>query len=483
MVHGFPRSGGFIGVRESKFRHCWKRMRMHLKTWLGIVGIAVGTIVLLLLLIGQFRPLRAEAHRGLIEWTPLRSSSPSAIEIDPKHRWVAQMERGWKGWLRVWRLKEDLTIGEEVLNIGGRKGAGFFVDDIEWVGERLLISIVKGYDTYLEWDKGAEEVIDEKGRPTLVFGVIKPWEIRWLIFEPKTRQLIDLGINEDLIDGKLFAHPLGDRVLIVKAGEGGAFGTRKVRVVSLSTAALKPEIVSELSFSYKEVGRFLFPEYWFPNGQGFWAIGTDEHGHGKLFSVNLNGSIKKLTPDDHHLLHPRAQATQGLAYEGGLEVDALEGVLPSVVTLKGELAILMSFPKREHEHVCIGYHSHERLKRETVILDVNKPYPKVLKPLEECVLKAVVPDDHRLILQEGKVAPRGENYGEKRRVWVWDIKGKTVTPVAQVGWITQIYGWLKDKWMVVEMKGEPIQVEIEYDIGGKRIEQRATYEYGLLHVP
>ena len=443
-------------------------MRMHLKKWLDIIGIVVGSILLLLLLTSPFRPLRADVHKRLIEWTPLRSLSSSVIKIDPKCQWVAQMERGLLiGWLKVWELKGDLTIGEKVLEIGGKKGQGFFVRDIEWVGERLLISIIKGYDTYLEWDKAEVE---------------KPWEVRWLIFDPKTRQLIDLGINEDLLGGKLFAHPLGDRVLIVKAREGGAFGTRKVKVVSLPTATLKPEIVSELGFSYKEVGRFLLPEYWFPNGQGFWAIGTDEHGHGKLFGVNLNGSLTKLTPDDHHLLHPKAQATQGLCYEGGLGVEGLEPGA-SVVTLKGELAVLMSFPKRDHEHVCIGYHSHERLERETVILDVNKPYPKVLKPLGRCSTKAIVPDGHRLILQEGEVAPHGETYGEKRWIWVWDIKGKTVTPVAQVGWITEIYGWLRDKWMIVEMQGELIPIEVEYDIGGKQIEQRATYEYGLLHVP
>jgi len=453
-------------------------MRKHLKAGLSIVGITIGAIALLLLLLSQFRPLRAEVHVGLIDWRPLCSLSPSEIEIDREHRWVAQMERGWVGWLKVWELKEDFTIGEKVLEIGG-KGYGFFVRDIEWVGERLLISIVKGYDTLLEWDKQAEEVIDEKGRPTLRFGVRKPWEVRWLIYAPKTRQLMDLGVNRDLLNGKLFAHPSGDKVLIVKEREGGAFGTRRVKVVSLpNVTPFKPEIMSELGFSYIQVGWFLLPEYWFPKGQGFWAIGTDEHGHGKLFGVSLDSSVTKLTPNDHHLLHHKAQAYQGLIYEGGLAVDRLLPGL-NVVTLKGELAILMSFPKREHEHVCIGYYSHERLERETVILDVNKPYPEVLKPLKKCVPKAIVPDGRRLILQEGWDAP----YGEERRIWVWNIEGGTVTPLTQVGWITQVYGWLEDKWMVVEMKGEPVQGEIESDIGGKWIIQKATYEYGVIHVP
>jgi hypothetical protein len=96
-----------------------------------------------------------------------------------------------------------------------------------------------------------------------------------------------------------------------------------------------------------------------------------------------------------------------------------------------------------------------------------------------CSLVGIVPDGRRLIIQEGWSA----SYGEKKGVWVWDTQASTVKPLAQAGWIEKVHGWIGTEWMVVEMQGEPIQVEIEYDIGGKRIEQRATYEYGLLHVP
>lgn len=173
--------------------------------------------------------------------------------------------------------------------------------------------------------------------------------------------------------------------------------------------------------------------------------------------VRLDGSVKKLTPDDHHLLHPIAQAIHSLAYEGGLGIK----LAPGVLTQSREYAVLMSFPTPEREHVCLGYYSHEKLERKKVILDVNKPYPKELKPLGQCTLIAIVPDGRRLVLQEGRLTTNGE----KRRVWVWDIEARTVTPIAWVGWITQIYGWLGTEWMVVEVRGEPI--EVEHDVWEK----------------
>jgi hypothetical protein len=445
-------------------------MRRHLKIAAGIMGIAVGAIVLLLLLTSPFRPLRAEVHGGWIEWTPLRSSSPSVIKIDPKRHWVAQMERGWIGWLKVWELRGDLTIGEKVLEIGG-KGHGFFVRDIEWVGESLLISIVKGYDTLLEWDKKAEEVIDEEGRSTLRFGLRKPWEVRWLIFDPKTHQLVDWGINMDLLGGELFAHPAGDRVLIVKAREGGAFGIRKIKVVSLPTTSFgPPEVKGELSFSYRQIGRFLLPFEWSPDGNYFWAFGTDERGFVKLFSIWMDGSIKKLTPDDHWLLH-----------FGGDVYGKLPLLIDEVPTIlhRDNKRCLTVMSSRAQRHVCIGYYSSQRLEKERVIVGWKEVVPEPIRSLGLCTLIAIVPDGRRLILQEGRDAP----YGEKRRIWVWDIEEGTVTPLAQVGWITQVYGWLGDEWMVAEMKGEPIQEEIEHDISGKWIGQKATYEYGVIHVP
>lgn len=441
-------------------------MRRRLKGSIGTLSLWVGTMILGLLAGSFLTPLKAQD--GLIKWEPLRCSlETSVIKVDPQHRWVAQLDKGWKGRLKVWRLEENLAVGEEVLDIGGRKGQGLFVQDMEWVGGRLLISIIEGYDTLWEWDKKMEE-------GTLVSKEV-PWRVKWLLFDPQTRKMVDLSVNEDLLDAQLFAHPSGDKVLIVRAE--GALGIRRIKVVSLPTVPfVKPEVVQEMGFPYRQVGRFLYPDQWLPNRQGFWAIGTDEHGQTKLFAVGSNGLIRKLTPDDHHLLHPNSQAYTGLSYEGGLRVEAWT---PGIVTLKGRYAILMSFPKREREHVCLGHYSHERLEKEIVILDVNKPYPQVLKPLKTCAAKAIVPDGRRLVLQEGWFAP----YGEKKRVWVWDIRAGTVTPLAQVGWITQVYGWLGTEWMVVEMRGDPIQVEVEYDIGGKRIEERATYEYGLLYVP
>ncbi len=443
-------------------RHWWKHRQWHLDNRSKTFLLVAEVIILLLFPVHQFRPLRAEVHVGFIEWTPLRSLSPSVIKVDLKCRWVAQLERGWVGWLKVWQMKENLTIGEEVLNIGG-KGQGFFVTDMEWCGEQLLISIIEGYDTFWEWDKKMEE-------GTLVPKRV-PWRKKWLLFEPQTRKMVDLGVNEDLLDAKLFAHPSGDRVLIVKPRAGGAFGVRTIKVVSLPTAPpVKPKLIQELGFPYQQVGRFLLPESWFPDGQGFWAIGTDNRGSVKLFAVGLNGLAKKLTPDDHWLLHFGGDVYGKLP----LIIEAV----PSVALQEGRgYAALMSSNKKKH--VCVGYYSPENLEKEQVIVGWDEPYPEALKPLGQCTLIAIVPDGRRLILQEGQFAP----YGEKKRVWVWDIEAGTVAPLEQIGWITQVYGWIGTEWMIVEMEGNPVQAEVEYDIGGKRIELKATYEYGLLYVP
>jgi len=430
---------------------------------LTAVGGSIGVVVFLLLLIVHPFCVERQLTPDFIHWKPLKTIlHGSQIEVNPKRRWVAQLDRGWAGWLRVWELKGDLTIGEKVLDIGGRKRQGFFVNDIKWVGDRLLITVIEGYDTFWEWDKQREE-------GTHVSKIV-PWRAKWLLFDPQTRQMRDLGVNEDLLDAKLFAHPSEDKVLIVKLRTSYADWQIKVVQLTLEPFA-KPEIIGKLSFSHKLVGRYLYPAGWIPGGQHFWAVGTDRHGLTKLFAVRADGSIKRLTPDDHHL-YPALWRVGGIRFQ---PMGEMEGV----VTPNGEYAVLMMFPKPEREHVCIGYYSQERLERERVLLDVNRPYPSCLKPLGMCSLVGIVPDGRRLIIQEGWSA----SYGEKKGVWVWDTQAGTVKPLAQVGWIEKVHGWIGTEWMVVEMKGEPIQEEIEHDIGGKWIGQKATYEYGVIHVP
>lgn len=447
-------------------------MQLRRDTPLAKVSISVFVIVTVLsLLAAHLSWTEEQTSSRFILWRDLQTTNHmSKIKIDPKREWVAQLDWGWSGWLKVWELKGDLTIGEKVLDIGGRKGQGFFVKDIEWVGGRLLISIIEGYDTLWEWDKQMEE-------GTFVSKVV-PWQVKWLLFDPKTRQIIDLGVDEDLIDGKLFAHPSGDKVLIVKREfVKEAFVGWQIKIVSLLLEpSVKPEIVRELSFPYKLVGDYLCPVGWMLDGQNFWVIGADRHGLPKLFAVRADGSVKMLTPDDHHL-NPALCHVDGIHIEPC--TDPRLGETEGVVTPSGEYAILMMFPKPEREHVCLAYYSQERLERKKVLLDVNRPYPSYLKPLGVCKLVGMVPDGRRLIIQEGWFAP----YGEKKRVWVWDIQAGTVKPLAQVGWIEKVYGWIGTEWMVVGMRGELFDVEVEYDVGGKVTEKGATYEYGLLYVP
>ncbi|MEM2691473.1 MAG: hypothetical protein QXS01_05170 [Candidatus Bathyarchaeia archaeon] len=376
------------------------------------------------------------------------------------------MDWGWSRWLKVWELKGDLTIGEKVLDIGGRKGQGFFVEDIEWVGGRLLMSIIEGYDTLWEWDKQMEE---GTFAPKEV-----PWQEKWLLFDPKTRQIIDLGVNEDLLGAKLFAHPSEDKVLIVKLRGGRISGMHQIKIVSLPLVSpVKPDIAEEFRFPRKQVGEFFSPLEWAPDGRHFWALGTDEHGYLKLFTCGLDGSFRKLTPDDHWLV------------SGG--ICDIYGSLPLVIepthcmpsiALQGGRGYVALMSSKRHKHTCLGIYSLEKLEKEYVIVGWDIPYPKELKSLGECTLIAVTPYG-RLILQEGRFAP----YGEKRRVWVWDIQTGTVRPLAQVGWIEKVYGWIGTEWMVVGMRGELFDVEVEYDVGERVTEKRATYEYGLLHVP
>jgi len=428
---------------------------------------------LLLLFEGQLRSGKAQVNVGFVKWMPLSSLSPSVIEVDPQHHWVAQMDAGWEGWLKVWRLRKDLTIGEKLLDIGGKKGEGFFVRDIEWVGKRLLISIIEGYDTFLEWDKKAEKVIDKQGRPILI-DVEKPWRAKWLIFDPQTRQMKDLGVNKDLSHAKLFAHPSGEKVLIVDKRWQGIFETKQVKIFSLQLALnAKPEIIKKLDFPYRAVGRFFLPVQWIDE-QHFWAIGTDERGSRKLLVVGLDGSVKKLTPDDHWLLGGDVYGVLPLV------IDPWLCRMPSVASQDGRRYIALMSSRRK-KHTCLGYYSTEKLEREQVIVGWNIPYPEVLKPLGQRILVVVaVAPDGRLILQEGWFA----SYGEKKRVWVWNIDKGTITPLVEVGWIEQIYGWLGEEWMIIEVRGEFIkEVEVQYDVGGKRIEKEANLEYGLLHVP
>lgn len=430
------------------------------------IGVSVGLVFALSLLVAHLSRTEGQLSSGFIPWRALQTVlHESQIEIDPKRQWVAQLDRGWSGWLKVWRLKEDLTIGEEVLSVGGKKGQGFFVKDMEWVGGRLLISIIEGYDTLWEWDKQREE-------GTHVSKAV-PWRVKWLLFDPQTRQMRDLGANEDLLDAKLFAHPSGDKVLIVKPKAEGAFGMGQIKVISLPLAPIvKPEIMVEWGFPYKLFGRFLVPIQWMLDGQQFWAIGTDERGFQKLFVVGLDGSIKNLTPDDHWLLSGDVYGKLPLI------IDPWLCCMPSVA-LEGGQGYVALMSSRKHKHTCLGFYSHEKLEREWVIVGWDVPYPEALKPLGQCTLVAVVPDGKGLILQEGRFAP----HGEKKRVWVWDIEAGIVKPLAEVGWIEKVYGWIGSEWMVVAIRGEPIEVEVQYDVGGKRIEKRATYEYGLLHIP
>lgn len=213
-----------------------------------------------LFLIGQIRQSEAQVGSGLIEWTPLSSTAPSVIKIDPKRRWVAQLEHGWIGWLKVFRLKEDLTIGKEVLNTQNSKG--FFVMDIEWVGSRLAMMVVEGYDTFGEWDKKRDRVTGMRREV--------PWQVKLAIFEPQTRQMIELGENRDLLDTKLFAHPSGDMVLIVEPRGRGALTPRRTKIAALLPVPFaKVEVKVELSFPVEKVGRFFLPDRWLPDGQRF----------------------------------------------------------------------------------------------------------------------------------------------------------------------------------------------------------------------
>jgi len=457
MVHGLIALDGIMQVKGEKSQHCWKLMHKHHNSAFKMLSVSISLFVVLLLLSYLFR-IEAQVNSAFIYWKPLQTED-SEIEIDPKHRWIAQRDSGWEGWLRVWRLKEDLTIGEKILDIGGRKGANFFIDDIEWIGNQLLISIVEGYDTFWEWDKKME-------METLAPKVIS-WRVKWLIFDPQTQQIIrKLNVNKNLFSAKFFAYLLGEKVAI-------QFAEREIKIFSpTSILDAKPKIVKELGFSHEVVGRFLLFESWFPDGEGFWAIGTDKFGQAKLFSIGLNGTIKKLTPDDHHLLHPKAQAYTGLGYEGGLDI---EGWTSGIVTHKGRYAVLM----RHKDHVCLAHFSKMRLEKEIIVLDVNKPYPSILKPLKECVVKAITLDGTRLVLQEGGFTP----FGEKTRVWIWDIEAETVRPLAEIGWIEEVYGWLGEEWMIVKVRSGTFEVEIEHDICGKIKVKKGTYEYGLLHIP
>jgi hypothetical protein len=471
MVHGLRQLSDHAQeatqLWAEKSRLWWMYMQWLPNISLTAVGVSMGAVVFLLLLISHPFCVEGQVTPNFIHWKPLKTiSHDSQIEVNPKRRWVAQLGDEW-GWLRVWELKGDLTIGEKVLDIGGREGQGFFVRGIKWVGDRLLMTVIEGYDTYWEWDREIKRV---------------PWRVKWLLFDPQTRQIRDLGVNEDLLDAKLFAHPSEDKVLIVKLRT--SYADWQIEIVQMPLEPFtKPKVIRKLSFPQELVGRYLYPVGWTAGGQHFWAIGTDQHGLPKLFAVRADGSIKRLTPDDHEL-YP------ALWREDGIRVDPISaGEMEGVVTPNGEYAVLMMFPKREREHVCIGYYSQERLERKRVLLDVNRPYPSCLKPLGICRLVGMVPDGRRLVIQEGWFAP----YGEKKRVWVWDTQAGTVKPLAQVGWIEKVYGWIGTEWMVVKMRGELIQVEIEQlertapeivvDIGGEKKVEQETFEYGLLQVP
>jgi len=439
--------------------------------WLRNVSFpmfSVGAAVLLLLVSHLFCAKAQESYSSsyFLHWKPLQTREhESKIEIDHKHRWIAQLDGGWKGWLKVWRLKEDLTIAEEVLSIGGKKGEGFFVKDVEWIGSRLLISIIEGYDTFWEWDKEMEE-------GTLVSKKV-PWQAKWLLFDPERRQLTDLGENEDLIDSKLFSHPSGEMVLIVKRRPKGTPLTR-IKVVSLPVAPIiKPEIIKEWDLLYE-----LVPIQWAPDGKHFWGIGGYPL---KLFAIGVdNLAIKKLSPDDHELYG-------SLWREGGMRIEG--GMVKDVVTTSGEYVRLMSFLKPRREHICLAYYSCERIEREVVLLDVSRPYPSYLKPLGVCRLIAIAPDGRRLIVQEGW-SPRYEDvrgllviHWEKKRVWVWDIENKRIMPLGEVGWIEEVYGWIGSEWMIVAIRGEPFEAEVQHDVGGKWRIKATSIEYGLLHIP
>ncbi len=239
-----------------------------------------------------------------------------------------------------------------------------------------------------------------------------------------------------------------------------------MRVFPFPLAAAERTGVKRVLLPSQDARERCVPLFWCPDGERFWAMGSDNHGFGKIVVVRLDGTIKRLTTDEHHLLHREAVATQGGGIEGGLVVECPPA--PAVLVQGRELAVVMSFPKWQREHICVSYYSPEKLEREKVIVGWKEPYPESLKPLGKCTLLAIVPDGRRLVLQQGRFAP----HGAKEQVWVWDMDSGALSQVAKVGWVEQIYGWIGEEGMVVEMKGDP-----------RREGQPATFEYGVLRIP
>ncbi|MCS6859284.1 MAG: hypothetical protein NZT92_03055 [Abditibacteriales bacterium] len=406
----------------------------------------------------------------LIAWSAMRAESHCVVKLDPQRRWVAQWEGGSWGEcpVRVWRLRSDWTLGEEVLNT---RGKGLVVLGIEWVGGRLLIKAVEGVKSYWELDKEPPyQTAEEK----------KAWwarNLKLVVWDPQAPERWEpQGVYEGAMGSSLgevenfrwLAHPSGEKVIGIGSFQRGrASYEREVRVFGLPLASGVWAVGQRTRLAASVVREQCMPLYWCGEGERFWAMGSDQRGFGKVVVVGLDGTVKTLTPESHHLLHDRAVATHGGGIEGGLEVERPAG---SVVLMRGgkELAAVMSYVKPRHNHICVGYYSGDKLERERVIIGEKHPYPESLRPLRQCMLVTIVPDGERLILQQGWLAP----HGAKESVWVWNMNSGAVRHVASVGWITRVYEWIGEEGMVVEMKGEP----------GSR-GRRSTFEYGVLRLP
>ena len=79
----------------------------------------------------------------------------------------------------------------------------------------------------------------------------------------------------------------------------------------------------------------------------------------------------------------------------------------------------------------------------------------------------VTPNGEWLLLQDTG-AREAVLPGEKAWVWMWDLQKQIAVPLADIGGITQCFGWLNDEHLIVEVQAKPSD---------------QVPEYGVLHVP
>jgi len=345
----------------------------------------------------------------------------------------------------VWEVGED---GRLMRRVWSSEGENFYVVDVEWIKDDLLISVLPGV-------RHSEEVGIEDWPLWQVF-VLKPsaWKM-----ERFTQFAADRMLSSDR----------GDKVLLRNLEK---FGEGENEEIHLHIKIFSyPEGDEISSFRFKEALRD-FGVYFgekgtllgWPDDEHIWAIGKQEgpllFGTPEqvpvLFNIDLKGNVKLWSgkPKTCWLLLKNDVTLPGDS--GGLIVHTM---LPQILQDGRAVVVLAPGPR-------LGFFSMHQLRKEYWF--EPKMYPKELKRIlrgperRGASVLAITVDGKRLVLREG-----GSGV-----VWAWDLETNKMEKLAKVGYVKKVFGWLKKDYLMVEVERSVMKE-------GKR---RPVLEYGVIHV-